>query len=295
MINGTYCGLFVTDLDGTLLTDQRGVRAEEMGNLKRLRQENIAVAIATGRSLFSFKRLLDTDATLKSGILNGVDFVIFSTGAGLLDFESGEILWSHSLGVDDVLDISKYLEELDVNYMVHAPIPETRKFIYRYRGEGNADFTRRIGLYRDFGVPVDKVSRECVSSFGGATEVLCIEGRERGHVLAEHIAEGLKEFSVIKAISPLDKQSVWIEIFHPHVSKSISVKWLARSIGLEQIHVCGVGNDYNDQDMLDWTSYSYIVQNGPKSMIGSYSVVSSNNDGGVSEAISRWLVEGVFK
>lgn len=294
-MNGIYSGLFVTDLDGTLLTDQRDVRTEEMENLEQLRQDNIAVAIATGRSLFSFNRLLDGNEYLKSRMLRGVDYVIFSTGAGVLDLGTDKILQSHSLSVDDAFTISQYLEGLDVDYMIHAPIPETRRFFYRYRGEGNPDFTRRIDLYSEFGESVEKVSRKCVTSIGGATEVLCIESRERGHDLAEEIREGLKEFSVIKATSPLDKESVWIEIFHPHVSKAASVEWLAHSIGLKQENVCGVGNDYNDQDMLQWTGHSYIVENGPQCLKDDYTTVSSNNDGGVSEAISRWLSDGVFQ
>lgn len=293
-MNRTYTGLFVTDLDGTLLTDQRDILTQEMANLERLRQQNIGVAIATGRSLFSFKRLLAGNGSLKLGILRGVDYVIFSTGAGLLDLGTDEILQSHSLSVDDVLDISEYLEGLGVDYMVHAPIPETRKFVYRSQGEKNPDFSRRIGLYSEFGEPVDEVSRTRINGFGGATEVLCIASRERGYELAKKVATELEGFSVIMATSPLDKQSVWIEIFPPRVSKSASVEWLASSLGLTQEYVCGVGNDFNDQDMLQWSGYSFIVENGPSIMKDDYITVSSNNNGGVSEAISKWLADGSF-
>ncbi|WP_163339330.1 HAD family hydrolase [Desulfopila sp. IMCC35008] len=293
-MNRTITGLFVTDLDGTLLTDKRDILKQEMDNLERLRQLNIGVAIATGRSLFSFNRLLEGDDSLKAGVLRGVDYVIFSTGAGLLDLGTDEILQSHSLSVDDVLNISEYLEGLGVDYMVHAPIPETRKFVYRSQGKNNPDFSRRIELYSEFGESVDKVRRSRVKGFGGATEVLCIASRERGHELAQKIAAELEEFSVIMATSPLDKQSVWIEIFHSLVSKSASVEWLASSLGLTQEYVCGVGNDYNDQDMLQWSAHSFIVENGPSSMKDDYVTVSSNNDGGVSEAISRWLEDGTF-
>lgn len=293
-MNRTYAGLFVTDLDGTLLTDERDILATEMENLERLRGQNIGVAIATGRSLFSFNRLLGGNDFMKSGVLRSVDYLIFSTGAGLLDLGTDKILQSHSLTIDDVLCISEYLETLGVDYMVHAPIPDTRNYIYRYQGENNPDFTRRIELYSEFGEPVEKVNRTFLNGFGGATEVLCIADREQGHDLAKKIATELDGFSVIKATSPLDKQSVWIEIFPSIVSKSASVEWLAGSLGLTREYVCGIGNDYNDQDMLQWSGHSFIVENGPSSMKNDYITVSSNNEGGVSEAISRWLADGIF-
>ena len=52
-----------------------------------------------------------------------------------------------------------------------------------------------------------------------------------------------------------------------------------------------VGNDYNDLDLLEWTSGSFVVDNAPADLKKRFVGVNSNNDGGVAEAARRWLAE----
>jgi hypothetical protein len=141
-------------------------------------------------------------------------------------------------------------------------------------------------MYSDFGT---LLSPEALDTFGGATEVLCIVSDETGHDVAARVAANLNQCSVIKATSPLDGKSIWIEIFAPTVSKSQAVKWLADFIGLPQNTICAVGNDYNDEDLLHWAGQSFMVANGPPSLKALFQSVASNDDGGVSEAVDRWL------
>lgn len=71
-------GLFIMDFDGTLLRSDRTVAAEGLVALRQLGELGIIRAIATGRSLFSFNTVPLSDLPL--------DFVIFSTGAGILQY-----------------------------------------------------------------------------------------------------------------------------------------------------------------------------------------------------------------
>jgi hydroxymethylpyrimidine pyrophosphatase-like HAD family hydrolase len=52
-------GLFVTDLDGTLLTDEKRISANNLGVLRALQRSGCRTAIATGRSDYSLLKLLD--------------------------------------------------------------------------------------------------------------------------------------------------------------------------------------------------------------------------------------------
>ncbi|WP_051309126.1 HAD-IIB family hydrolase [Desulfogranum japonicum] len=282
-------GIFITDLDGTLLTDTKTIRHQEFANLYRLQRKNICIALATGRSWYSLQRLLATDKRLQENFRQTIDYVIFSTGAGIIDFATGEILISHALSSDETLAISQHLEHLQVDYMVHAPIPHTHQMYYRARKGGGADFRRRIKMYNDFAVQLPALTREICRDLGGATQLLCIADKNRGPQLARDLMEKLHQFSVIKATSPLDHESIWIEIFHKKSSKSAAVQWLAEKLGVAQECVCGVGNDYNDEDLLQWTGSGYIVTNGPDILKTMYTVVASNNDGGVSEAAELWM------
>jgi Cof subfamily protein (haloacid dehalogenase superfamily) len=285
-IPNNHKGLFIVDLDGTLLTSERQIAPVDLTALYRLRKEGFLIAIATGRSNYSFGLLMEklgyTDQTSRLP----VDYVIFSTGAGIMDFSGNKILKSFSLSPEDVRRASEYLELSGLDYMIHRPVPDTSHFFYSHNGSINPDFHRRLEMYSDFGT---LLSPEALDTFGGATEVLCIVSDETGHDVAARVTADLNQCSVIKATSPLDGKSIWIEIFAPTVSKSQAVKWLSESIGLPQSTICAVGNDYNDEDLLHWAKQSFMVANGPPSLKALFQSVASNDDGGVSEAVDRWL------
>ena len=134
------------------------------------------------------------------------------------------------------------------------------------------------------------MSRAALECFSGATQLLCIVGGPNGHDIAEEITAICSQCSVVKATSPLDGLSLWIEIFAPNVSKSHAVAWLAETLGVHQNNTCAVGNDYNDVDLLHWAGQGFLVANGPPSLQASFPGVASNDNCGVSEAVARWLV-----
>ena len=281
-------GLFVTDLDGTLLNDQRQIGPQDLAALDRLHRMGVLIAFATGSSNYSFHKLMEKlDSSGPAGSLPA-DYVIFSTGAGIMDFPGGRLLKSYALAPEEVRIVARVLDYLSLDYMIHQPVPDTRSFLYRCRSGENPDFHRRLALYRDFAEPFSPEALGQTQT-GGATEVLCIVPQPKGHDIADHLARALKQFSVIKATSPLDGESIWIEIFAPAVSKCQAVRWLAGEIGVAREQICAVGNDYNDEDLLHWAGTSFVVANSPAVMLADFQAVASNNKGGVSQAAARWL------
>lgn len=278
-------GLFVTDLDGTLLNDDRRLNAIDAVALQQLRRDGFVTAVATGRSNFSFLDLWEKLQGKGAEDPLPIDYVIFSTGAGIMRHPAGEILLRNSLNRNDLIFITGKLDDFDVDFMVHWPIPETRRFVYRRRREDNDDFQRRIRMYDRWAEPLRAT---LPADLEAATEILCIVPGEYGHELAEQISAALPMYSVIKATSPLDHRSLWIEIFPAGVSKSSGVAWLVRRLGLHRSQVGVVGNDYNDEDMLHWSVHSYVVGNSPPDLRRRYCCVAANTEGGVAEAIAAW-------
>jgi hydroxymethylpyrimidine pyrophosphatase-like HAD family hydrolase len=92
--------------------------------------------------------------------------------------------------------------------------------------------------------------------------------------------------SVVRATSPLDHASSWIELFHPKVSKGKTAAWLASELCIDHRNTIAIGNDYNDVDLLEWAAHSFVVENAPADMRAEFKTVSSNDNGGVAEAVS---------
>ncbi len=275
-------GLFVTDLDGTLLRSDRTVSESDRAALHRLGDRGVVRVVATGRSLFSFGRIEAPRLP--------IDYVIFSTGAGIADHPAGNILRKVSLEPAEVERAATVLRDLRLDFMIQRPIPETHVFGYAALNPSNPDFEARIALYRPFAFAL----KEDPGGFGPATQLVAIVSCDQAEAALAAVRQRLARLTVIRTTSPLDGQSTWIEIFPAAVSKSRSAQWLASRIGVPDGRTLSVGNDYNDTDLLEWAGRRFVTANAPETLKRRFPVVASNNHGGVGEAIDRWLGNAKF-
>ncbi|MBF0113162.1 MAG: HAD hydrolase family protein, partial [Desulfamplus sp.] len=232
MKNQNYKKMFITDLDGTLFTDNKEVSQLDFDSLEMLGKMGIVRVFATGRSLYSFQKAFEQIGFDKNSYSKlPVDYLIFSTGAGIMELTGEEtrediinlepkIIKKHSLTTDDVIHIADYFNSLKLDYMIHKPVPDSHYFIYKEHNRKKdkslkSDFNLRVEIYQDFIKKIDYAGS--VRDFGEATELLSIVPAQYGHKTADMIEQALSKFSVVRATSPLDGSSVWIEVFNKMV------------------------------------------------------------------------------
>ena len=275
-------GMFVCDFDGTLLRSDRTFSEDDLAVLNRIGEMGIIRAIATGRSFYSINTISISSLP--------VDFLIFSSGAGINRHPGGQLIRNTGLKAQQVNLAIQILKTKGLDFMVHSPIPDNHAFSYFESTNGNADFKRRIDIYRQFAKPLDMNS----DGFEMATQLLAVVPPGDNRPLIQTLRKALPDFNIIQTTSPLDGQSTWIEIFPETVSKSLAAAWLAESFGLDADRVLSVGNDYNDLDLLEWAGSSFVVRNAPPDLTERFPTVASNDDSGVAEAIERWLASNHF-
>jgi HAD superfamily hydrolase (TIGR01484 family) len=287
-------GMVVTDMDGTLLdgSSRLGERARE--TLAFCKEEGILRAVATGRNLYSARKVMD--------LRFPVDYLIFSSGAGIIRWEDQQLIHSVSLEGKEVEEIYSVLRAIGHDFMVHHAVPENHRFFYsraeERKFEENDDFFRRVGHYAEFASPLDTLGPPNETRLPpSASQFLAVcppKGDGRYDMdyekLVETIQEHLPKYTVIRTTSPMDHASLWIEIFPGKVSKGHGAEWLRNLRGIEKHATLGIGNDYNDLHLLEWAATAYVVKNAPASLKDQYSVVASNEEDGFADAVSRWLV-----
>lgn len=271
--------LFVTDFDGTLAQPDGRVSASDLESLEKLGRMGVLRCIATGRSLFSFKR------TVKSPL--PVDFIIFSTGGGVITHPEEKLIRSSSLSPEEVDEGVSVMMEADLDFMIHEPVPNNHCFLWRKAGPENSDFEKRISLYPEHHQPYSKKRHHQIS----AAQLLAILPNGSHEQAIDFLRKRLPHLTVVRTTSPLDGRSAWIEVFPKEVSKSRTTAWLAQSLNIKPGDICAVGNDYNDQDLLEWAGVSFLVENGPEDLKERFPLVPSNERSGVSWAIKTWLGE----
>ena len=100
------------------------------------------------------------------------------------------------------------------------------------------------------------------------------------------------EHSVVRATSPLDHQSTWMEIFPATVSKSQAAARLCQSLGIDPSRTLAVGNDYNDADLLHWAGRAVVVGNAPQELRDRHPAVGHHDDHGFAEAMRQYFQLG---
>jgi hypothetical protein len=266
--------LVVTDLDGTLLRSDHKFNSVDLLTLSRLGDMGIIRVIATGRSLFSASTVLPDDFP--------IDYLLFSSGAGIMRWSDKSIIHANQLSPEIVQCVIALLEEMHADFMVHEPIPLNHCFHYHSSGKLNSDFERRINLYKDYSQPL-------ITGLpfpGPASQVLAVlpDDIERFNA----ISKKLKGVQVIRATSPLDGKSIWLEIFPKGVSKSGGIQWLCSFIGgIRPDDLLALGNDYNDIDMLNLAGKAFVVSNAPSELKDKFEVVPVNDEAGFSHAVKR--------
>ena len=119
--------MVITDLDGTLLNNDHLLSDINLKHLYYLREQSVLIVAATGRSLFKVNAVLGEEVPL--------DYVIFSSGAGVYDWQNRRLLKCEEFDKGTAPVLCANLIDLNQNFVVFEPIPNNNKFWF-HQGAG---------------------------------------------------------------------------------------------------------------------------------------------------------------
>lgn len=291
---GPAISLVATDLDGTLLGSDRTLAESDAEALRALGEAGVVRVVATGRSLHAAELVLRPDVP--------IDYLVVSSGAGIVEWSTRRLLALHAFAPGDVARVARVLDGFGLDFMGHARVPRDHHFRYVRNRAANADLDRRVGRYGEFARPCVDGAREFERESGqefdaqrdgsenGAGEEVSqfVAILEPGEVeLFEQVRAALPEFSVLRCTSPLDGRSLWVEVRPAGVTKATAVARLATRHRLGAEQAVSVGNDYNDGDLLAWSRLAFVVGNAAPELRERYPVVASNDAAGFSDMVRR--------
>jgi hydroxymethylpyrimidine pyrophosphatase-like HAD family hydrolase len=265
-------GIVITDLDGTLLGSRQQLAEVNRNTLEELGQRGILRVVSTGRSLHSALSVLSEDVP--------IDYLCHSSGAGILRWRDRQPLRSVNMGYAEAAALAGELARRELCFMLHFAIPDSHYFHVHHGRTPVPDFQRRLERHAAFASALSLP----LAGPREMSQALVIEPPSSAAVYVE-LMGALPGFQVIRATSPLDGASTWIEIFPRGVNKGSAAAWLRESVARPGVQCMAVGNDYNDLDLLQWADHAYVVGNAPAELRARYTAVASNDEGGFSAAV----------
>jgi len=270
--------MVITDLDGTLLQSDHTISSKDNETLERLGTIGVCRVAATGRNLYKVRQVLNKNSPF--------DYVIVSSGAGIIDWKSQKMIRALSIPATTTGEIIHFLIRENQNFKVSRELPDNHNFGW-WESYDCPELQRYVEHHKKMG---DAVKIDPENPFI-SSQLLMFFPRESNQfeIYKEKIQSAFPELSVIRTTSPLDPGYTWMEIFPNTVSKAHGIEEICRITGIVRENTLGIGNDFNDLEMLDFTHHSYVVDNAPEELKTKYLISLAHYDDGFSHAVNQHL------
>lgn len=260
--------LLVTDLDGTLLDDEKHVGWRNQKAITRATEEGIAICFASARTGREVQVVMDIFRHQFHAISQNGCFVRTSKGQNLYALYFDEDVAGEVLQLSNPYPVALFLATAEAaiytpkKTLAYAPI-EARMFIECRQNE-NLRLALRQGL------------KAAKFSFYGDIRVL----RELQLEFIERLAD---------KINPVISDKDCLDVMPRGASKGNAVSLLMNHLSLVPEEVACVGDSFNDISMFQACRHSFAMADSPSPVQSQASHVVSS----VAEAIS-WLLDYNF-
>lgn len=269
--------LILTDLDGTLLRDDKHLSPANRCALERASARGCQVVLATGRSYASLPRELRALPFLR--------YFIFMNGAKVYDRERDRVLYRAEIDPETVERLLDMLTPLDLSVDCYQ----------HDRGYIDQRYYDRLDYYvkDETARRHERVSRTPLSDFrgtiragGGAVQKFQCFFPHPEHSSAV-IQQLRREFPQLAFSSSLPGN---LEINASGATKGEALLALCRELRLDPAETVAFGDGTNDLTMLRQAGIGVAMANGAPEVLAAADLTApSNQDDGVAEILARWF------
>ncbi len=261
--------LVASDLDGSLLDDNKNLPADFWQVLEKLKEKGIVFVVASGR---------DFDATANAFGHRIKDTLwICNNGANI--YKEGVQIISHSLTKEQVcrtLDIVKNIPDTN-------PILFTEDCSYTCPGcKGFMEWRQApysqmkwVNSFEDLYRLAEKEEIFKISVYDGS-------GNIENHCYPPVAAEFKNECGVYIS------GDIWVDIVNLAASKGKALKEVQAMLDITKEETMAFGDYYNDEALLDAAGYPFVMDKGVDLLKSKFSGrAGDNNKGGVTKTIRK--------
>lgn len=282
--------LIASDMDGTLLNHNHKIPKENVELINYAKNQGIEFVVATGRAYYEALPALNEE---------NISCDVISFNGGIVYDKNGNIISITPMVTKDLYYTIEILKSFDISYQLY-----TKNTIYTRSIE--TDINAYIDLIRSNGYEPDvehlRAEAQQKLDLGYITEVdnieLYLNEEENPPIKIIAISNNItklenatKLLSANKNISVTSSGANNIEIMHKNATKGEALKEIAKIYGINLKNTVAIGDNLNDQAMLDIVGYSVAMKNGNKILKeqAKYVTEKTNSEGGVADTIFKLI------
>ena len=282
--------LIASDMDGTLLNHNHKIPKENVKLINFAKNQGIEFVVATGRAYYEALPALNEE---------NINCDVISFNGGIVYDKNGNIISMTPMIPKDLYYTIEILKSFDISYQLY-----TKNTIYTRSIE--TDINAYIDLIRSNGYEPDvehlRAEAQQKLDLGYITEVdnieLYLNEEENPPIKIIAISNDISKLeNATKLLSENTNISVTssgannIEIMHKNATKGEALKEIAKIYGINLENAVAIGDNLNDQAMLDIVGYSVAMKNGNTILKeqAKYVTEKTNSEGGVADTIFKLI------
>ena len=282
--------LIASDMDGTLLNHNHKIPKENVKLINFAKNQGIEFVVATGRAYYEALPALNEE---------NINCDVISFNGGIVYDKNGNIISITPMLPKDLYYTIEILKSFDISYQLY-----TKNTIYTKSIE--TDINAYIDLIRSNGYDPDvehlRAEAQQKLEVGYITEVenieLYLNEKENPPIKIIAISNDISKLeNAAKLLSENTSISVTssgannIEIMHKNATKGTALKEIAKIYGINLENAVAIGDNLNDQAMLDIVGYSVAMKNGNIKLKeqAKYVTEKTNSEGGVADTIFKLI------
>ena len=269
--------LLCTDMDGTLLNDNKEISEVNRKAIVKAIDKGVIVTICTGR-IFTFVNYYAQILGIKAP-------VIASNGAYIRCGTNHEVLYKGALGIENCRKIMQVLNKHGINPLFNS-MDRILTGHVSSSSESYLKFNKTLDAEHQFKV---KVIEDWESTFIEYEEDIlkCIAINNN----LEIIKAAKEEVSLIDSLEVVSSLYNNFEVMAKGVSKGKAVEFLANYYNIKREEIICIGDNENDLSMIDYAGLGVAMENSLEEVKSrsDYTTISNNADG-VAKVIEKFIL-----
>jgi len=268
--------IFFTDLDATLLTDDKQILDGSRQAMGKMLERDYPVVFCTGRVLHSASVQVRNIGFYLPGC-----YLICYNGGQVFKIEGEEILYSNSLSADLVATCFQTAVEEDIHIQAYAGF-DAGTVLARKPSPHLDNYCRVQKL-------TQKIVEDVVGEIGTSTpKMLAIEtDREKMDRFREKV-----HVRVGDRVDLFMSSDTYLELVPPGINKGNAVRFLCDRLGIPVANSVAAGDAENDISMLKAAGVGAAVANAQAAVKASADYVSDldNNHDAVAQILEKYIL-----
>ncbi len=260
--------LFLADVDGTLVTQDKVLSHAAVAAVRSLRQAGVLFAVTSGRPPRGMEMLVEP---------LDLDTPIAAFNGGLMVDRAMQVLEQHTIPEDLVVTVADHMKSFDLD-------------VWLYRG---ADWyvSDPKAPHVDREAWTVKFEPKVMEGFKGLTDgVVKLVGVSDDHDAITAAVHGAEE-KFGDHVTAAASQPYYLDVTHPQANKGVVAQSLARRYQLEPEQIATIGDMPNDILMFDHSGLSIAMGNAdPEVKQAAIRTTQTNEDEGFAFAVEHFVL-----